>query len=80
MGDQIVKPWTAAVKTVLAALAISSLVVASASASGTPDFGCVAGKPEPMRMTAVVDVVPVPVTQAASTKKVRIVLASPYGN
>ncbi|RZK90291.1 MAG: hypothetical protein EOO66_14320 [Methylobacterium sp.] len=67
-------------KTVLAALAISSLVVAPASASGTPDVGGVAARPEPMRMTAVVDVVPAPITQAASAKKVRIVLASPYGN
>jgi hypothetical protein len=31
-------------------------------------------------MAAVVDVVPAPAAQAASAKKVRVVLASPYGN
>jgi hypothetical protein len=34
LGDQTVKPWTAAVKTVLAAFAISSLIVAPASHPG----------------------------------------------
>ncbi|MCJ2074458.1 hypothetical protein MKK68_02125 [Methylobacterium sp. E-016] len=67
-------------KTVLTAFAISSLIVAPASASGTLRVKPAPGNPEPVRIAAVVDVVPAPAAQAASAKKVRVVLASPYGN
>lgn len=64
----------------IAALAISLLAAAPAIASETlTGVGGVA-KPATVRMAGVVDAAPAPVAPAASNKKVRVVLASPFGN
>ncbi|RZK87159.1 MAG: hypothetical protein EOO66_20595 [Methylobacterium sp.] len=67
-------------KTVLATLAISLLTAAPAFASGTPDVSRGAGKPATVQMAAAANMAPESIAQAAPTKKIRVVLASPYGN
>lgn len=67
-------------KTVLATLAISLLTAAPAFASGTSDLIRGAEKPVTVQMAAAANMAPESVAQAAPTKKIRVVLASPYGN
>ena len=67
-------------KTVLATLAISLLTAAPAFASGTPGLIRGAEKPVTVQMAAAANMAPESVAQAAPTKKIRVVFASPYGN
>ncbi|MCJ2035565.1 hypothetical protein [Methylobacterium sp. J-068] len=64
----------------IAALTISLLAAAPAIAAETPNVVRVVVKPATVQMAAVVNAAPAPVAQAASNKKVRVVLASPFGN
>ncbi|MCJ2020432.1 hypothetical protein MKK84_23880 [Methylobacterium sp. E-065] len=67
-------------KTVFAALAIFLVAAAPAIASETSNVVSGVSKSATVQMVAVMNAAPVPVAQVASTKKVRIVLASPFGN
>lgn len=79
-GRNTVKPRIVAVKTVFAALAISLLAVAPAIASEASSVLRSSTKPATVQMAAVVNVAPAPVAQDVQAKKVRVILASPYGN
>ena len=62
-------------KTIFAALAISLLAAAPAIALETSNVDRGVAKPATVKMAAVVNAAPAPVAQAASNKKVRVVLA-----
>ncbi|SFM65447.1 hypothetical protein SAMN05192568_104332 [Methylobacterium pseudosasicola] len=67
-------------QTIFAVLAISLLAAAPAIASETSNVARGVSKPATVQMSAVVNAAPATVAEAASTKRVRVVLASPYGN
>ncbi|WP_342167291.1 hypothetical protein [Methylobacterium sp. SD21] len=64
----------------IVALAISLLATAPAVASETPNVVRGVAKGETVRLAAIVNATPAPVVQVAPAKKIRVVLASPYGN
>lgn len=64
----------------IAALAISLLAAAPAIASETSNVVRNVSKPATVQMAAVLNVPPTPIVQDVQAKKIRVVLASPFGN
>ncbi|MCJ2023638.1 hypothetical protein [Methylobacterium sp. J-067] len=64
----------------IVALAISLLAAAPAIASETRNVARGVAKGETVRMAAIVNAAPAPGVQVVPAKKIRVVLASPYGN